>query len=70
VKQYLIKQIFSIVVSIVLLITFYIVLMADLATPGDTLITPLILIIIAIVCLAIFSELVKIEYYIKGKTKK
>ena len=69
-KQYLIKQIFSIVVSIVLLITFYIVLMADLATPGDTLITPLILIIIAIVCLAIFSELVKIEYYIKGKTKK
>lgn len=69
-KQYLIKQIFSIVVAIVLLITFYIVLMADLATPGDTLITPLILIIIAVVCLAIFSELVKIEYYIKGESKK
>ncbi len=69
-KQYLIKQIFSIVVTIVLLITFYIVLMADLATPGDTLITPLILIIIAVVCLAIFSELVKIEYYIKGESKK
>jgi hypothetical protein len=69
-KQYLIKQIFSIVVAIVLLITFYIVLMADLATPGDTLITPLILIIIAIICLAIFGELSKIEYYIKGKTKK
>ncbi|MCK4496606.1 MAG: hypothetical protein KAU24_00300 [Candidatus Aenigmarchaeota archaeon] len=69
-KQYLIKQIFSIVVTIVLLITFYIVLMADLAIPGDTLITPLILIIIAVVCLAIFSELVKIEYYIKGESKK
>jgi len=69
-KQYLIKQIFSMVVAIVLLITFYIILMADLATPGETFITPLILIIIAIVCLAIFAELVKIEYYIKGKLKK
>ena len=69
-KQYLIKQVFSVVIAIVLMITFYIVLMADLATPGETFITPLILIIIAIVCLAIFSELAKMEYYIKGKAKK
>jgi len=47
-KQYLIKQVFSIVVAIVLLITFYIVLMADLATPGETFMTPLILIIIIV----------------------
>jgi hypothetical protein len=69
-KQYLIKQAFSILVAIVLMITFFIVLMADMATPGETMITPLILIIIAVVCLAIFSELVKIEYYIKGKGKR
>lgn len=68
-KQYLIKQIFSVVVAIVLLVTFYIVLMADLATPGETLITPLVLIIIAVIALAIFAELAKIEFYIKGKRK-
>ncbi len=66
-KQYLIKQIFSIVVAIFLLITFVIVLYADLVTPTETFITPMILIIIAIVCLAIFGEISKIEYYIKGK---
>ena len=69
-KQYLIKQTFSVVVAVVLLITFYIVLMADFATPGQTFITPLVLIIIAVICLAIFAELVKIEYYIKSKGKK
>ena len=68
-KQYLIKQAFSIVVAVVLLVTFYIVIMADLATPGETFVTPLVLIIIAVICLAIFSELAKIEYYIKGKSK-
>ncbi len=54
-------------VAIFLLITFVIVLYADLVTPKETFITPLILIIIAIVCLAIFGEISKIEYYIKGK---
>jgi len=68
-KQYLMKQIFSVVVAIVLLVTFYIVLMADLATPGETFITPLVLIIIAVIALAIFAELAKIEFYIKGKHK-
>jgi hypothetical protein len=69
-KQYLIKQVFSVLVSVVLLITFYIVMMADIATPGESFITPLILIIIAVICLAIFAELAKIEYYIKGKGKR
>lgn len=69
-KQYLIKQVFSVVVAVVLLVTFYIVMMADLSTPGQTFITPLILIIIAVICLAMFAELVKIEYYIKAKDKK
>lgn len=69
-KQYLMKQLFSIVVAIVLMITFYIILMAQLATPGQSLLTPLVLIVIAIILLAIFAELVKIEYYIKGKHKR
>ncbi len=69
-KQYLMKQLFSIVVAIVLLITFYIILMAQLAVPGQSLLTPLVLIVIAIILLAIFAELVKIEYYIKRKRER
>ena len=66
-KQHMIKQAFSLIVAAVLLVTFYIVMMADLANPNDTMITPLVLIIIAVICLAIFAELAKIEFYIRKK---
>ena len=69
-KQYLIKQIFSIIIAVLLLITFYMLTTAELSMPGNNFITPLVLIIIAVVGLAIFAELVKIEYYIKEKHKR
>ena len=59
-------QVFSITISIILMIIFYILLTTGLMLGTESfmsqnIITPLMLIIIAIICLAIFSTLSKIE---------
>jgi len=59
--RYLITQIISILVSFTLLATFYIILTAGLVTELKSFLTPLILIVIAVVLVAIFTTLTKIE---------
>ncbi len=67
-KKYMIMQVFSVIVALVLVSVFYTVLAADLVRGAQTNLEALILIIIAITCLAILSALTKIEYYMrKGK---
>ena len=60
------SQVFAAVISIVLVITFYLVLMTGLLRGTESFVsegvlTPLILIIIAIILLAIFSTIAKLE---------
>ena len=61
IDKYLFKQVFSVAVAVILLVTFYILLAIDMTTPTQNFITPMILIIISITVLAIFSEIVNIE---------
>ena len=66
IERDLTSQVFAAVISIVLVITFYIVLMAGLLRGTESFVsegvlTPLILIIIAIILLAIFSTIAKLE---------
>ena len=56
-----------VVVSIILLFSFYVFMALDLLQGKQALITPLILIIIAIELLAIFWELIVIEGCLKPK---
>ncbi|MBI4176278.1 MAG: hypothetical protein HY518_03670 [Candidatus Aenigmarchaeota archaeon] len=60
-KKDLTAQVFSAVIAVVLLITFYILLLSDFVRGTQANITPMILIIIAIILLAIFSVLHKME---------
>ena len=63
--NYLTMQIFSIAVALVLLITFY-VLVAGAFISGNDMMTPLLLIILSVICLAILSMLVKIAQKMKA----
>lgn len=63
----MIVQIGTLVISVILAVAFYIILAVGLLTARD-IITPLVLIVIAITCLAIFSTLSKIEYDIRRQT--
>ena len=69
IDQYLFKQVFSVAIAAVLLITFYIVLAIDMATPTQNFIEPLLLIIISVTALAIFSEIVNLGEKISLQTK-
>jgi len=70
IDKYLFKQVFSVAVAVILLVTFYILLAIDMTTPTQNFITPMILIIISITVLAIFSEIVNIEENIMKTVNK
>ena len=73
--KYLMTQVFSIVVSITLAFTFYALLAAAFVSRSPDLLTPMLLIVIAIILIAIFTSLSKMEYSIRehldsGKKRK
>jgi hypothetical protein len=60
-ESYLFRQVFSVVIVALLVITFYMIAVAGLSTGSiESAITPMLLIIIAITCLAILSEMSKL----------
>ncbi len=65
-EKFLTTQVFTVAVAVVLLITFYLLLATSLTT-GIEVFTPLILIVLAVICLGIFAELTKVE---KALSKK
>ena len=67
-KRYIVTQAISITVAVILVFTFYILLLANMLT-GQNLLTPLILIINTIVLLAIFTVVSRMEHYLKPKKK-
>ena len=66
-NEYLFKQVFSVVVLALLTVTFYMLAVGGLAGGIETTIVPLLLIIIAIVCLAIMSEVAKLSCMLSKK---
>jgi len=62
----IISQIFPVFISIFLAFTFFVLLAGALAT-GQNFMTDMILIIIAIILLAMFSTLNKIEFKLGGR---
>lgn len=68
-EKYLIAQTFSVAVTLVLVLTFYILLSSDIVVQKPNNVTNLILIIIAIICMAMFSTLTKIEFMMRTKRK-
>ncbi len=70
----LFNQVFTMAIIIILVIVFYVLLLMSMvigreSITSDGLITPLLLIIIAITCLAIFSMLAKIESKLPKRKK-
>lgn len=63
--KYLMSQMFSLVISILLVFVFFVLLTAGLET-GMGFLSELILIIIAIVLLAIFGVLNQINMHLRG----
>lgn len=63
--NYLTMQVFTVVVAAILLVTFYILAAGSLVT-GTNLLTPLILIILSVICLAILSTLNNIAKKMKA----
>ncbi len=68
--KYLMTQVFSIVVSITLAFTFYALLAAAFVSRSPELLTPMLLIVIAIILIAIFTSVSKIEYGLRDMEKK
>lgn len=69
-NRYLQNQVFSVVIVVLLGITFYIVAASGLASGNlNNTLTPLLLIIIAITCLALLSEVSKISCILSKKVK-
>ena len=66
-EKYLTAQVFTVAIAAVLLVTFYLLLATSLVT-GIEVFTPLILIVIAVICLGIFAEITKLEKVL-GKKK-
>jgi hypothetical protein len=58
---YLINQVFSAVIVVILGLTFYIMAVSGLSRGIETTLTPMLLIIIAIVGLALLSEVTKMN---------
>jgi len=67
-KSYLIAQIFTAVIAALLIFTFYALLATSIIT-GQSMIAELIMIVNAVILLAIFAMLAKIENSI-GRRKK
>jgi uncharacterized membrane protein YbhN (UPF0104 family) len=65
----LFAQTFAAIIIIVLLVTFYILLITDVARGTQNLLTPMVLVIIAIILVSIFSVLYKIESKLEGRPK-
>ena len=63
--NYLTMQVFTVVVAAVLLVTFYMLAAGSLAA-GIDMITPLLIIILSVICLAILSTLNKIAQKLKA----
>ena len=63
--NYMTMQVFSVVVAAILLVTFYALAAGSLAA-GTNLITPLLLIILSVICLAILSTLTKMAKKMKA----
>ena len=59
-EKYLTTQVFTVAAAAVLLVTFYLLLATSMAA-GIEVFTPLILIVLAVICLGIFAELTKLE---------
>lgn len=65
-EKFLTAQVFTVAAAAVLLITFYLLLATTMAT-GIEVFTPLILIVLAVICLGIFAELTKVEKVLSKK---
>jgi hypothetical protein len=65
-EKYLTAQVFTVAVAVVLLIVFYLLLATSLTT-GIEIFTPLILIVIAVICLGIFAEMTNLEKKLSKK---
>jgi hypothetical protein len=63
--NYLTMQVFTVVVAAILLVTFYILAAGSLIS-GVNLLTPMLLIILSVICLAILSTLNKIAKKLKA----
>ncbi|RLI96263.1 MAG: hypothetical protein DRO99_04730 [Candidatus Aenigmatarchaeota archaeon] len=63
--NYMTMQVFTVAVAAVLLVTFYMLAAGALAS-GINIITPLLLIILSVICLAILSMLNKIALKMKA----
>lgn len=68
-KKYLISQSLSIVIAILLVFTFY-MLLAGALVSGQNFMSDMILIVIAVILLAMFNVLTKIEFHLMGGKKK
>ncbi len=66
VDRNLLTQTFAGIIIIVLLVTFYILLITDITRGAQTLLTPMVLIIISIILVAIFSVLYTMETKIEN----
>lgn len=66
--KYTTSQVFTLVVAALLVVTFYILMAANMIT-GQNFLGDMIMIVIAITLLAIFSSVQRIESRIGGKRK-
>ncbi len=66
-NEYLFKQVFSVVVLALLAVTFYMLAIGGLTSGLESAITPLLLIIIAIIGLSIMSEVAKLNCMLSKK---
>lgn len=66
-KKYLATQIFTIAILVILVTIFYMILLAGASVGFSDFLTPAILVVIAVICLGIFSTLTKIEYKIRKR---
>ena len=68
-QKYLISQAFSLVIAIVLVLVFFILLAAGMAT-GNSFTSDLLLVVVAIILLGIFSVLNQINVNLKGGKRR
>jgi hypothetical protein len=66
--EHLFKQVFSVVILALLLATFYMLAISGMGK-FETAITPMLLIVIAVICLSIMSELSRIGCMLSNKRK-
>ena len=64
--RYLTIQIFTFATAVMLMLTFYMLLMTGMAA-GAAIFTPLMLIVLAVICLGIFAQLAKMEKALSRK---